>query len=220
MSAQAAALFQSASLHSMSKPERWAVRGLSLLLWALAAGVLAYWVLGARSGTGVPAARVADTAIRSNPQQMANLLGHEEVSAAAVGAAVAANRGQFALKGVVADQRGGGLAIIAVGNEPARPVRLGQEVAEGWALRDVGIRSAQLEGRGGQKLELGFPAAGTQASLGRGQVPAFGAAATPASAPVPAQAPVTSASAPTHAQGQPVPSLAGVPERVRSKNDD
>lgn len=220
MSAQAAILFQSATLHSMAKPERWAVRGLSLLLWALVAGVLAYWVLGGQSGTGVPAARVADTVLRSNPQQLASLLGHEEVPPAAAGAEVAAAHGQFALKGVVADLRGGGLAIIAAGNEPARPVRLGQEVAEGWVLRDVGIRSAQLEGRGGQKLELGFPAAGTQASLGRGQVPAFGAAATPASAPVTAQAPMTSASAPTHAQGQPVPALVGVPERVRSKNDD
>ena len=189
MSALALPLFPAASLQGMSLQERWGVRLLSLLVWLLLAGSLAFWLLGTRGDAAMAGAMVADTALHAEEEAMARLLGHVDAPAEPVAAAdnapvQAAGTDRFVLQGAVANQFGTGIAVIAVEGQPARPFRVGQEVAEGWTLQAVGRRSATLRSKSGREVTLSFAAAGTGAKLAGG-VPPHGASATPVQPVVP-----------------------------------
>ena len=70
-------------------------------------------------------------------------------------------RGRFSLVGVVASPAGHGVALISVDGKPARPFRLGGEVADGWIVEKLAAKSAVLafrETQGGGKLEISLPA--------------------------------------------------------------
>ena len=69
------------------------------------------------------------------------------------------DRGRFGLLGVVASGESSGVALIAIDGKPARPYRVGAEVADGWVVEKLAPRSAVLgprEGQGG-KLEIAMP---------------------------------------------------------------
>jgi len=63
------------------------------------------------------------------------------------------------LVGVVASGESSGVALIAIDGKPARPYRVGAEVADGWVVEKLGSRSAVLGPLKGQgdKLEIAMP---------------------------------------------------------------
>jgi len=114
------------------------------LLW-LAAGLSAgYWGLqawGRSPVTPVPAsasaAPVVDTVL------LARALGAMPVATPGAEAAPAATS-RYALQGVVAVGTARGVALIAVDGQPARPFRLGAEVAAGLVLQAVTAQQVRL----------------------------------------------------------------------------
>ena len=121
---------------------KWSLRGLTLLVWALAAASVAYWGLRLLSGSGAlaPVTLAANASFTPDPAAVARLLG--ATPAQAVPQASLASR--FALSGVVAGAPGGGAALIAVDGKPARPFRVGSLVEEGLVLQSASARQATL----------------------------------------------------------------------------
>lgn len=121
----------------------WPSRLVTLLIWLLAAGSVAYWVLrlgGSSAGTG--AAPVAGTTLsQADATAVARALGAVTQTAAAP---VAASPNRYVLTGVVADRRQGGAALIAIDGEAPRPFRVGAELEPGVVLASVGRRQAVL----------------------------------------------------------------------------
>lgn len=120
---------------------KWVLQTTTLLVWALAAGSMAYWGLRLFAGRGVAAnlpTATAPTAIDS--LTVARVLGAR--APATVPQASLASR--FALLGVVAGSPGGGAALIAVDGKPARPFRVGSPVEEGLILQSAAARQATL----------------------------------------------------------------------------
>lgn len=133
-------------LHSL-----WAGRGGAALLCALAAASVVFW--GARmAGPGVAAqalpqaqALAPPVDARAHPLLVARLLGAMPLAAAGP-AFVAGPAQRFALLGVVARAAGQGVALISVDGQPARPLRVGAQIAPGYRLQAVGLREAVLVG--------------------------------------------------------------------------
>ncbi len=130
---------------------KWTLRGLTLVVWALAAASVAYWGLRllARPGMPAPAPLAASALVASDPAVVARLLGATPAQAAPQ----ASLASRFALSGVVAGAPGGGAALIAVDGKPASPFRVGSAVEEGLVLQSASARQATLgETRGGPAL--------------------------------------------------------------------
>lgn len=140
------------------------LRGASLVVWAAAAGSAAFWGLKVFAsprplpdGAAVPPP-VAVAAAGALPR----VLGVTPVVVAAEDEPVM-DDGRFTLLGVVAPKTGarGGVALIAVNGEPAKPFRVGQPVLEGTVLLAVAARQAQLGPRGGDaEITLTLPEPG------------------------------------------------------------
>ena len=130
---------------------KWSLRGLTLVVWALAAASVAYWSLRllARPGAAAPVTLVASASVSTDPAVVARLLGATPAQAAPQ----ASLASRFALSGVVAGAPGGGAALIAVDGKPARPFRVGSVVEEGLVLQSAAARQATLgETRSGPAL--------------------------------------------------------------------
>jgi general secretion pathway protein C len=121
---------------------KWSLRGLTLVVWALAAASVAYWGLRllARPGALASVPLATSAPFTPDPAIVARLLG--ATPAQAVPQASLASR--FALSGVVAGAPGGGAALIAVDGKPARPFRVGSLVEEGLVLQSASARQATL----------------------------------------------------------------------------
>ena len=121
---------------------KWGLRGLTLLVWALAAASMAYWGLRllARPPSLVVAPPVASLPAAADPAVLARLLG----ATAAQAAPQASLASRFALLGVVAGAPGGSAALIAVDGQPARPFRVGSLVDEGLVLQSAAARQATI----------------------------------------------------------------------------
>ena len=124
---------------------KWWPRGITLVLWTLAASSLAWW--GLRLGgtskpvQGVPAPSATSAEVAVDPAVLARLLGATSPSAA-VPVPGAASR--FVLLGVVAGRSNKGAALIAVDGKPARAFRVGSKIDEGVVLQGVEPRRARL----------------------------------------------------------------------------
>ena len=128
-----------------SVQSRWAVRGVTLGLWLLAAGSCVYW--GLRVAPRVaPLAVVAPapSVFAADPAAVARLLGANPTAAAPAGAPMASLASRFSLLGVVAARSRRGAALIAVDGKPARPFRVGSAIDEGLMLQSVEGRRAVL----------------------------------------------------------------------------
>ena len=116
------------------------------LLW-LAAGLSAgYWGLqawGRSPVTPVPASASAPPVV--DTVLLARALGALPV-VAPLAAAAPATASRYALQGVVAVGTARGVALIAVDGQPARPFRLGAEVAAGLVLQAVTAQQVRLGG--------------------------------------------------------------------------
>lgn len=147
-------------LHSLSQSgtNRWSNRLLTLSLAAAAAASVVFWVLQWPGKAPAPLATVADTpAAVIDSNQIARLLGAG--SAADAGAQNnAAEQTDIELLGVIAPGKpnapdNAGSALLAVSEAPARPYRVGDEVADGLVLQTIKSRSVVL-GRPGQSQGL------------------------------------------------------------------
>ena len=124
---------------------KWSLRGLTLVVWALAAASVAYWglLLLAQPGTLAPAPLAMSAPFTPDPAIVARLLGATPAQAVPR-ASLASLASRFALSGVVAGVPGGGAALIAVDGKPARPFRVGSVVEEGLVLQSASARQATL----------------------------------------------------------------------------
>ncbi|MBX9937184.1 MAG: general secretion pathway protein C [Burkholderiaceae bacterium] len=126
----------------------WGVRLATLALWAAAAASAAYWGLrlSAPLGGMVPAVAVA-APVAPDVAAISRLLGS---AAAPTGAekppaTEPATKAPLTLLGVLAGQRSSlGAALIAVGGQPAKPFRVGAQVADGLVLQALEPRQARL----------------------------------------------------------------------------
>lgn len=123
----------------------WGLRLGTLALWAAAAASLVFW--GLRLSVpppGAPAPAVQSARAAPDAQALARLLGATAAGPDAP-ATGGANAQRLALLGVLAGRHsGGGAALIAVDDKPARPFRVGSTVDQGLLLQSLGPRSARL----------------------------------------------------------------------------
>ena len=125
----------------------WGPRLAAFVLAALAAGSAVYWGLK-WPGQGNDSPAVSLPVVEApaiDPQALARALGGGLVAQATPAAPVVVNAAsRLALLGVVATNRRGGTALIAVDGKPARPYRVGATVEDGLVLQSVGPRRALL----------------------------------------------------------------------------
>ena len=139
---------------------RWLPALTTLVIWALAAAVVAYWVLQFAGVSGPPTqAPTASRLTLAEPAQnhLQRALG--SVSAAPE-VALAADAGtRFVLSGVVASGSGRGSALIAVDGQAPKAFKAGQAVAEGVVLHSLAPRQARLSAtaQGPVTLTLDMP---------------------------------------------------------------
>jgi general secretion pathway protein C len=188
---------------------KWSMRLITALLWALATASVVYW--GLRLG-GPGATLAAPAAAHSAPAgdasarlaAMARVLGATPATEAAP-VVIAPKR--FGLFGVVA-QGSDGAALLVIDGKPARPYRVGTQLEAGLLLQSVGPRHVVLAASAGgpalHRLELPGPMAANSAA----PAAAAPAAATPQAAP---QA-VPAAQAPALPRPLPIQNL----QRLRS----
>ncbi|MFT4191128.1 MAG: hypothetical protein QM617_06385 [Comamonas sp.] len=172
------------------------VRGVTAAIWAAAAAVVVYWMaqMGGGEAVPVPIARVAMPL--ADADSIARLLGATPVLAPSQPVV----RVKATLLGVVAQGRGdaqAGAALISLDGAPARPYRVGAEVADGYRLAALDTRGARLTapGQPDWRLEMSHeyassassasnavtaPARPRDAARAQGQSPA----ASPAHAPI------------------------------------
>jgi general secretion pathway protein C len=155
----------------------WTVRGATFVLWALAAGSVAYWGLKLGGRTAIVTAPLppARQAVAVDPGAIARLLGSSPAAAAA-GPIVAAPSlaSRFQLLGVAAGAHSGaGAAVISVDGKPARSFRVGSAVDEGLVLQSVHGRRATLgpDRNGPPVLTLEVPAQKASTSVGAAPAP-------------------------------------------------
>lgn len=124
---------------------RWVLRGMTFVLWALLAGSAAFWALRLNRPPSVVAAPVPVPPAVVDPVAVGRLLGYVPQAASAPAVANQPNlAGRFVLTGVVAGSSRGGAALIAVDGQPPRPFRVGRAIEEGVVLQSVQGRSAVL----------------------------------------------------------------------------
>lgn len=178
---------------------RWAVSGLTVAVWALAAGSALFWYLRAGS-TGVPTQVAAvgsgPGAVQVDTRAVARTLGAPDASANHQQAAPDIT-GRLALRGVVT-QQGRGAALISVdGKPPVKPLRVGAAVdgADGWSVRSVSQRAVVIVADG-REARLEMPAMELRSSARDAVAPATALpqlqtvpppSATPPGLPAPAQ---------------------------------
>ena len=140
----------------------WHVKAATFVLWLLAAGVVAFWAMRLGSGGAAQSVPPAPAeALQIDAPALAQALGGVAAPEAAAPAA-ASVVARYALVGVLAGRdSGGGAAVIAVGNQPARPFRVGRAVDDGVVLQSVSAREARLgprvDGPASITLQLPLP---------------------------------------------------------------
>ena len=144
------------------RASNWTVRGVTFVVWAVAAASAAYWVMKfAGADSSVPRVAAASRqAAPADPMVVARLLGHTTSSTPTTVAQPSSPR--LSLIGVVADRSQRGAALIAVDGKTPKPYRVGTLVEEGLVLQSVQARKATLgpsvDGPASVTLELPLPA--------------------------------------------------------------
>jgi general secretion pathway protein C len=170
----------------MRMRKNWLIPLATFGLWLLAAAGGVYWALKFVQGTATPAnaavvtaAPVASVDSQALARGLGGGLGAAAVVAASPVAAPAAGiiAARFVLSGVVEGKTARhSLALIAVDGKPARPYRVGAQLAEGVVLAAVQRRQALLSPNTGK-------AGAVTLELAKANAPAT-AAAIPYTAPV------------------------------------
>lgn len=166
---------------------------MGFLVWLIAAASAVHW--GMKLFVAAPAVPAHAGPVAGQPATRADLsrlLGTEAPVVVAVAAAPPADA-RFRLLGVVAPRSGAApaVALIAVGDKPARAYRVGSVVDGEHVLQEVQARGASLGPAGGAarvSLALAPSPSAATAPAGTPPSPAFGVPATPPLA-VPAASP-------------------------------
>jgi general secretion pathway protein C len=143
----------------------WTVRLTTFLLWALAAGSAAFWVLqnvnagvnDSANPNANPAARASSTQEPNLTPQVALALGAKNPVAPTAAGALAAVQARLQLQGVLAVGSKRGAALISVDGKPAKPYRVGSAIEEGLEVTAVGARSASIGTSGATAFTLELP---------------------------------------------------------------
>ena len=182
----------------MTKP--WPARSAAFFLWALAALSASYWFTKVSGTSGLPTTApglpVESPAVPSD--DLARVFGPAiAVTADTPGLAAPEPSARLRLLGVVANRSRGGVALISLDGQPAKPYRVGSALDGGWTLKQVGTRTATLSpassGAAAVTLEL--------ASLSNAAVPAL----RNLPPPLPAHAPGAVAPLPATPAANPLP---------------
>lgn len=150
---------------------RMSVRIAALLVWALAASSAVFWGLRAFSASKPvpPGAAVAPSTMVATGGPLNKVLGMTLVARAEQAEPIDEDS-RFRLLGVVAPRNGsigGGVALISVGDEPAKPFRVGATIDGDAVLLAVAMRRAEIGPRGGPaSLQLELPSPDSGAALG------------------------------------------------------
>lgn len=130
---------------------RWPSRIAAFLLWALAAGSAVYWLLRlvGVSETPITAGTVAEQAPAISVADLAKALGPATVTpigpqAITVQPSAPDPGARMRLLGVVARRKSGGVALISIDGQVARPYRVGSQIDDSYRLTKVEKRSATL----------------------------------------------------------------------------
>lgn len=132
--------------------QNWIIRLATFLLWLVAAASAVYWALKFVQGVSAPAnAAVVAPASASgiDTAALARGFGGGALNSVAVRAEIPVSGGinaaRFVLTGVVMGKSGRqSLALIGVDSKPAKPYRIGAQVADGVVLKSVQSRQALL----------------------------------------------------------------------------
>ena len=152
---------------------RLAVGGVTLAVWAVAAGSALFWYLRAGDGSlsvNAPAAGTGPGAVQVDTRVVAQTLGAPEAKSATEPAADVT--GRLALRGVVTHQ-GKGAALISVdGKPPVKPLRVGAAVdgVDGWSVRSVSQRAVVIATHG-REARLDMPPMELRSSAGDAVAP-------------------------------------------------
>ena len=125
---------------------RWSPRLVTFVVWALALGSTAYWILQSGSAPGgLQLAVPAQARASLDTAAVARVLGAVSQGPAA---AVQVNPStRFVLSGVIAGRGHSGVALIAVDGKPPKPYRVGSVVDGDLLLQSVAPRRAELAPR-------------------------------------------------------------------------
>jgi general secretion pathway protein C len=143
------------------------LQGLSMLLWLITVG-LAVWVLiklfapSPVVAPAMPSQASANYQIDQSPE--ARLMGVETAGGL--------TPPSVNLVGVFANSEGKGAAVMSIEGQPAQSMRVGDEVANGWTLEEVGPTFAVMR-RSGQRHQVNLPVLDADPNLLR-RVPANG----------------------------------------------
>ena len=128
---------------------------LAALTWAMAAGGVVYWGLLLTAPAALPVVGLASAPMAPSQTMptVAKVLGH---ATSVPQAPITSSSVQYQLVGVIASTTGQGSALIAVGGQPPKAYRVGQEVSEGVKLVSLAPKQARLQSNG-QDLLLDLP---------------------------------------------------------------
>lgn len=132
----------------MDKLDKYVLRIVTLVLAALVALSVSFWVLKMMQGastTAAPATLAAATP--SDPKALARALGGG--ISPTTQAAPALSASNLILQGVIAHGTQRGVALIAVNGKPAKPFPVGAAVDGDWVLQSLSARSATLKNAAG-----------------------------------------------------------------------
>lgn len=126
----------------------------TFLVWLLAAGCIVYWALKFVKGPAAPSS-IAVAAPASGAGAVDALALAKGLGGGAAALQVSASdtstpppsalqAARFALTGVAVQKAGVGVALIAVDGKPARPYRVGSQIADGVVLHSVSAGKAAL----------------------------------------------------------------------------
>ncbi|MCM2478157.1 general secretion pathway protein C [Serpentinimonas maccroryi] len=126
----------------------------AFLVWALVGLSLAYWASPWWQPSPVPPPPAAAPAVPVQAEQVARALGAMAAAPnlAAQGEPLSAATA-LQLLGVASDGQGRGVALLAEAGQPARALRVGQALPDGWMLQSLTATEAVLAAPAGQSGE-------------------------------------------------------------------
>ena len=195
----------------------------TFLIWGCVALSALYWALGGvgRGSASVPPPAQSASADPSRADWR-RVLGGSAGSGAPSSSAVQAppvippDLASFRLLGIVAPAKTGrgGIALLAQGDQPARPLKIGQALTGDWVLKSLAARSVQVGPKDGPAqftLNLPQPMSVAGASgVGRGSTSASPSSGVPAIEPIDSAAPTPQAVA-EDAPGVAIPAVESPP---------
>ncbi|MDO9610401.1 MAG: hypothetical protein Q7J33_00920 [Serpentinimonas sp.] len=126
----------------------------ALLVWALVGLSLAYWARPWWQSGPVPLPPAAAPALQVQAEQVARALGAVSVAPnLAMQGEPQPTATALQLQGVVSDGQGRGVALLAEAGQPARALRVGQAMPDGWVLQSLSATEAVLAAPAGHSGE-------------------------------------------------------------------